>query len=294
VPNYANGCIEDPRLFTLEEEVYMTTACRMFPPGTYWIKDVPEQCVPEWGLRKGNPFGRAAWGNVTVSVLYKVNLAELQAHHYEKAFTYITHLTNPERGENRDVFLFPEKMNIFGKQQYLGLHRPWESHWFTDNPDVKAVSIFMYSSDTLTDFPGPRARHALLAERTFPWEAERVGGSWPPIKISPTEWLIAYHGKQDAARGYSQSFMIACKDDDGFPRIIHRCSERLMYPQQSWELEGRFKTPCLFTCAGIVINGILLMSYGAADEKIGIAKVSLDELVNYIRLFDNQGNKVLG
>ena len=291
VPNYANGCIEDPRLFMVEGEVYLTAACRMFPPGTYWIKDVPEQCVPAWGLRKDNPFGRAAWGNVSVTVLYKVNLPALQAHDYDKAFTFVTHLTNPERGENRDAFLFAERMNIFGKQQYVGLHRPWETHWFTDDPYVRQVSMFLYSADTFADFPGPRARHVLFAERTFPWEAERVGASWPPIKLSSDEWLIAYHGKQDANKGYSQSFMIARKQDEGFPRIVHRCSERLMYPQQPWELNGRFKTPCLFTCAGIVINGELIMSYGAADEKIGIARVNFDELVNYIRLFDNQGIK---
>jgi len=33
------------------------------------------------------------------------------------------------------------------------------------------------------------------------------------------------------------------------------------------------------------------MSYGAADEKIGIARVNFDELVNYIRLFDDKGIK---
>ena len=240
VPNYANGCIEDPRLFLVEEEVYMTVACRMFPPGTYWIKDMPEQCVPDWGLRKDNPFGRAAWGNVSVTVLYKVNLQELQAHNYAKAFTFVTHLTDPERGENRDAFLLPEKMNIFGKLQYVGLHRPWESHWFTNDPDVRQVSMFMVAADTFTDFPGPRARHALFAERAFTWEAERVGASWPPIKLSKDEWLIPFHGKQDAEVGYSQSFMIVRKQDEGFPRIIHRCSERLMYPQQPWERNGRF------------------------------------------------------
>jgi predicted GH43/DUF377 family glycosyl hydrolase len=85
--------------------------------------------------------------------------------------------------------------------------------------------------------------------------------------------------------------MIIRKEDEGFPRIVHRCSERLMFPQQPWELNGRFKTPCLFTCAGIVINGELIMSYGAADEKVGIARVNREELVYYIRLFDSKGNK---
>jgi len=39
VVNHANGCIEDPRLFPFEGGLYLTTACRMFPPGPYWEND---------------------------------------------------------------------------------------------------------------------------------------------------------------------------------------------------------------------------------------------------------------
>ena len=48
VVNHANGCIEDPRLFFLERQCYMTAACRLMPPGPYWIDDEPSQCAPEW------------------------------------------------------------------------------------------------------------------------------------------------------------------------------------------------------------------------------------------------------
>ena len=37
VVNHANGCIEDPRLFFLEGQCYVIVACRMMPPGPYWI-----------------------------------------------------------------------------------------------------------------------------------------------------------------------------------------------------------------------------------------------------------------
>src|SRR5215471_18801896 len=37
--NHANGCIEDPRLSWIEGKLILSTACRLFPPGPYWIKD---------------------------------------------------------------------------------------------------------------------------------------------------------------------------------------------------------------------------------------------------------------
>lgn len=40
---------------------------------------------------------------------------------------------------------------------------------------------------------------------------------------------------------------------------------------------------------GVVLNGELIMSYGAADQKVGISWVNLEELVNHIRQYDQEG-----
>jgi hypothetical protein len=109
VTNHANGCVEDPHLFRLDGKLHLTTACRMFPPGPYWEHDDPMQCAPDWARNDGeNPggLGRAARENVTVSVRWEVDLGRLAAGDYAGAFVYVTHLTDPGRGENRDVFLF--------------------------------------------------------------------------------------------------------------------------------------------------------------------------------------------
>lgn len=49
--------------------------------------------------------------------------------------------------------------------------------------------------------------------------------------------------------------------------------------------------PCIFTIGAVVLDKTLVMSYGAADQNIDIAKVSLAELVSYVRRFDAQGNR---
>jgi predicted GH43/DUF377 family glycosyl hydrolase len=40
----------------------------------------------------------------------------------------------------------------------------------------------------------------------------------------------------------------------------------------------------MFTCSGVVLeDGTLLMGYGAADQKIGIAETNFDKLIEYIK-----------
>jgi predicted GH43/DUF377 family glycosyl hydrolase len=289
VVNYANGGIEDARLFRLQEQTYMTVACRMFPPGPYWVVDDPMQCAPDWAKHNDQPFGRAAGENVTVSVLFQVDLAMLAAGRYEEAFGYVTHLTDPQLGENRDVFLFPEQMDVQGKKKHVCIHRPVEPRLYGVRTTSDAPSIFVTAADRLEDFATGRAVHSVLAEPIFDWEGNRIGGSWPPLRIQQNEWLFAYHGKKDDRTGYTQSFMILKQQPGYLPVVSHRCPERLMYARHQWELPSRFPIPCLFATGGIVVGGQLIISYGAADEKIGIAWTNFDRLVSYIRRFDAGG-----
>ena len=85
--------------------------------------------------------------------------------------------------------------------------------------------------------------------------------------------------------------MILKESEDDFPKIIHRMSERLIYARQKWELPDKFPCPCIFTTGAVVAGDELIMGYGAADQKIGIAKVNLKELVDYVRGFDEDGNR---
>ncbi len=290
--NHANGCIEDPRLFWLEGELYLTCACRMFPPGPYWTGTELTCCMPEWARDPSHGLGMAVTSNVTVSVLYRVDLDALSAGRYEDAFTYITHLTDPEKGDNRDVYLFPRKLVIDGRPQYVCMHRPWTPDAYEVGAGVDKPSMFLAAADELTDLATPKARQHVLATPKFDWEANRVGGSFPPIELGDGHWLVSYHGKADGSVGYTQSFMILQEQDRGFPRIRHRCSDRLLYARLPWELEGKFLTPCLFTCAGWVIDGELVMSYGAADTKAGIVRVEFDELIATVRRFDAEGRRI--
>lgn len=294
VRDYANGCIEDPRIFPIEGELYVSVACRMFPPGPYWMADqnppvnTRYDYVPDWVKQSEGPFYEVCRSNDTVTVLYKLDLDKLKQRRYEEAFVYVCPLSAGHISDNRDVFLFPEKMMIDGKRQYVALHRPMNPKAFPGGEQL-APSIYMAAAETLEELAGPQATHRLLASGIFDWEVDRIGASWPPLRISDREWLVSYHGKKDVHFGYTQSFMIVQEQEDDFPVVTHRCPDRLMYAQQEWELPTDYPTPCLFTTGGIIMGEELVMSYGAADQKVGISWVNFAELVAYIRTFDSKG-----
>ena len=286
VVNHANGCIEDPRLFFLEGACYLIAACRLMPPGPYWLHDEPAQCAPTWIKTAENPFGLAAADNVTVNVLFRVDLPRLGKKDYGKAFTYICHLTDPQLGEDRDVVLFPEKLVIDGRRQYVCLHRPFHPGGY---PGVSAdlpPSMFICAADRLQSLWNETKTQTVLAAPMFLWERNRLGASTPPLRVSEKEWLLCYHGKQDAKVGYTQSFMILEEQAQGFPCIIHRCSERVMFAQEPWEMPNKFETPCVFITGLIRMGNELLVSYGAADERAGVARIQFQPLLDFVRTFD--------
>lgn len=293
VINYTNGCIEDPRIFEVEGELYLSAACRMFPAGPYWEGGGTHTNKPEWAKADNNPLGQAATKNVTVSVIYKLNFERLKNKDYDNSFTYVCNLTDGNVDDNRDVFLFPEKMLINGKSQYVLIHRPNNPRHFVANNERLKPCIMLAAAENIKELATSNAEHRLFATQLFDWEEEKIGASWPPMRIGKKEWLLPYHGKQLPDYGYTQSFMILEEQENDFPKIVHRCPERLMFAQQKWELPDKFPCPCIFSTGGIVSNDTLIISYGAADQKVGIAYVSMSELVSYIKTFDDLGNPII-
>lgn len=290
VPDYANAYIEDPRFITIGDKTYVAVCTRMFPVGPYWLEDHQpwvKYYEPDWSGEKDNPFGMGAknCGNV----LYEVDMDKLAKRDYKQAFKVVSHLTNPELGENRDVFPFPEKFKLFDKEQYLLIHRPNEPSCY-NNIVKKAIkpSVFLSAAENFKDFPTTRAKQHILFSPRFSWEEYKVGGSFTPIRISENEWLLSYHGTAPKI-GYTQSFIIVRERDNDFPEVTHRCPERMMYASEDWEQPKLFGLPCLFTTAGVVVDGNLIMGYGAADQYIGTASVKLSDLTDYIRNFDKDG-----
>lgn len=289
--NFANGCIEDPRLFWFEGACHLIVACRVFPPGAYWLRDDPMQLAPHWAHETNHGLGRAVSENITVNLLYEVDLEALTRGSYEDAFKYLTHLTNPEFGENRDVLLFPRRLAIAGESKVVCLHRPWEARHYTDSAEGMCPSIWFSVADSIDKLSAAECTQRVLAEPRFEWESNRIGASAPPIELGAGRWLVSYHGKQDLEVGYTQSFLILEEDDADVLKIKHRCSERLFVPTEDWEQPGKFSTPCLFVTAIVPhSHDDWMVFYGASDERIGVAFVDRQDLLHHVERYDDVGD----
>lgn len=282
VANCANGSIEDPRLFMIEDKCYLTVACRLFPLGNLWWNNNMTRMVPEWAKNEDNPFGKSAKDNPTVTVLYEVDLEALVNKDYDNGFYYLTHLSNPDFGENRDIVFLPEKQMIDGKMQYVMIERPVEPF---RNPflSAKKPSMVYSAGETFYDFVKPENKKVLMSEPVYEWESNRIGASSPPIRIDDKHWLLNFHGKQDDEVGYTQSFMILKDRENDFPEIIYHNEERLITVSEPWEQPGKFHIPCVFATGMIKREGDIILAYGAADERVGLMYINYDELLQHLR-----------
>lgn len=290
VINYANGSIEDPRVMVINNEYYLSVACRLFPAGEYWNSNHLSDFIPEWVHNSHSSDGFK--DNRSVTVLYKINTKELLRTNYESAFSYVGPLTNIDISDDRDAYLFPQKLLINDLSQYVMIHRPEKPSAYSVGRIYKKPSIFISCSESLTGFSDPNSIRKVFATSILDWENERIGGSFPPISIGNNEWLISYHGKENHSKGYFQSFMIAKNTKNNFPEVLHRCPEKLVFPTEEWEMPDLLPCPCIFTCGGIVNGRELIMSYGAGDQNIGILRVDFKSLVSYVKDFDKYGRKI--
>lgn len=169
---------------------------------------------------------------------------------------------------DKDFVFFPRR--IGGKLTFL--HRI--------KPDIQITAV--NSLDELTgdfwkDYFSNFGNHIFLEPR-FEHEASYVGGGCPPVETEHG-WLIIYHGVKPSDKGYEYSCCVALMDLDDPKREISRLPYPLFKPGLPYELQGDVDDVC-FPTGTALFGDRLYIYYGAADELIACASVSLSELVD--------------
>lgn len=194
-----------------------------------------------------------------------INAKYLRFNEYEKS-----HLK-----QDRKIFLWDKNLIFFPRKingKFCFLHRI--------KPDMQIVVEVESLEDLTVDFWQKYFFHFdenIVLSPKYQHEVSYIGCGCPPIE-TPDGWLLIYHGVHDTVKGYVYSACAALLDLEN-PKIeIARLPYPLFFPEKEWELKGEVNNVC-FPSGAVVEGDSLYIYYGAADERIAAASVSMKELM---------------
>jgi len=170
---------------------------------------------------------------------------------------------------DKDLVFFPRRVN--GKLTFL--HRI--------KPDIQIAAVDNIADLTQEYWENYIAHldeHILLSPK-YDHEIRYVGGGCPPIETEHG-WVMIYHGVKDApVKGFEYSACVALLDLNDPTKVITRLPYPLFKPEEDWELSGDVDD-VVFPTGTVVVDDTLYIYYGAADDIIAVATISLKALVD--------------
>lgn len=164
---------------------------------------------------------------------------------------------------NKDCALFEEKVE--GK--YYCLHRP-------SGIGLGGNYIWVASSYDMLHWG---KHHCILHTREGWWDSVRVGAGAAPIK-TPEGWLEIYHGADYQHRYCLGAILLDLHDPS---KVLARSHHPLLEPTSDYEKTGFFGN-VIFTNGHLVDGDEITMYYGASDEVICGATLSIEEILSDI------------
>ncbi|PIP17441.1 glycosidase [Candidatus Kuenenbacteria bacterium CG08_land_8_20_14_0_20_37_23] len=215
-------------------------------------------------------------------------------------------LITSKRIDNKDVVLFPEKIN----GAYVMLHRP--RGWTRKNVFKKNGKLYFKGERGLEEWSEKQipkyfpekpgiwiaygkdfknfAGHKLIMEQIQEWENDKIGTGPPPIKTK-YGWLLIYHGVEEV--GVNPKYISWAKKPNtkiyragaalldlyNPSKIIARLPYPILEPEKDYEIYGD-TCNVVFPEGALIKDGQLFVYYGAADKVIGLAIIKLEKLLS--------------
>ncbi len=269
------GSCQDARVVKIDDTYYMTFAYRpyawsMHPTGV-GAPDTHETEHPDVKRLKPQPGDPKNVIGGYPDNMTRSGLAVSKDRVNWKLHSWIT----PDTLDDRDVILFPEKIN----GRYVVFRRP--AQWVGPQyGNTKGPSMWISFSDDLAGWSEPQ----LLIKGEYTWEDNKVGGAIPPIKTD-AGWLVFYHGvetidKKKRALTYRVGVMMLDLKDP--TKVVARCPDPIMEPETYYERFGLYIPNVIFPTGNVVVDGVIKLYYGCCDSCIALAECRLDEMVESV------------
>lgn len=172
---------------------------------------------------------------------------------------------------DKNLMFFPRKFN--GKFALLHrLHPGIQLVYFNDPAELTASFWVEYIMDL--------KRHIVMDPK-LPHESSHIGGGAPPIETEDG-WLFIYHAAQETPRGFVYHACAALLDLDNPGRVLARLDKPLISPENASEKIGMVRN-IVFPSGLVEFDGRLYIYYGGADERIAVASVDKNELLQRLK-----------
>jgi beta-1,2-mannobiose phosphorylase / 1,2-beta-oligomannan phosphorylase len=174
---------------------------------------------------------------------------------------------------DKNLIFFPRRIN--GKLVFL--HRI--------RPDIQLVCVDKIEDLTKEFWQNYficLENHIVLTSK-YDHEISYLGGGCPPIETE-IGWILIYHAVHDTINGYVYSACAALLDLNDPQKELARLPYPLFKPDINWELKGEVNNVC-FPTGTALFDDTLYIYYGAADERIACASISLQALLTELTLY---------
>lgn len=168
----------------------------------------------------------------------------------------------------KDAFLFPKKI----KGKFALVHRILPDIQVIYFDQFKQLADENYWREYLKDL----GKYIILENRRW-YESRNIGGGAPPIETKKG-WLLIYHAVEDSNKGRIYHAGAALLSKSNPTRVLGHLREPLFSPVRSWEKQGDVSN-VVFPTGTAIFGSHLYVYYGAADKRIAVARVELNDLL---------------
>ena len=171
------------------------------------------------------------------------------------------------RHQNKDVVLFPEKVN----NNYVAFNRP------EGNMDFSLPHMWISYSKNLEYWGNDKT--LLLSKKG--WDSARVGAGAPPIRTKKG-WLEFYHGVRMHENERQYCVGVALFDLKNPSKLIAKSPQPLIAPELEEEKTG-FMHDVVFPTGTVLNDNKITLYSGGADRVVVYREIELEEVFKHLK-----------
>lgn len=263
--------VEDPRVTKIDDVFYMTyvtydglNACGALATSKNLMSFKKKGIItPRFILHEFTNFIRKHLQNPSIAKILAFNTARnypLTETMKEKLFVW-----------DKNVVLFPKKIN--GK--FVALHRLFPSIQIFSFEKKKELTPEFWK-EYMKNLPDH-----IVMEPKYEHESSHIGPGAPPIETSDG-WLLIYHAAEKREKGLVYHACAVLLDLENPAKVIARLPKPIITPAEYYERHG-YVNYVVFPTGTALFDGQLYIYYGAADDKIAVASLNLNELLTELK-----------